>query len=47
MTIAELGIDTTPHIEVLSVDPPPEKTPGPLLPDVDSLIAKLKELKFI
>lgn len=42
-TPQELGIDTTPRIEVLSVEDPPVREAGSILPDVDALIVKLKE----
>lgn len=42
-TPKDLGIDTTPRIEILSVEDPPVRQAGSILPDVDALIAKLKE----
>lgn len=42
-TPKDLGIDTTPRIEVLSVEDPPVRQAGSILPDVDALIGKLKE----
>jgi electron transfer flavoprotein beta subunit len=38
-----LGVDTTARIEVLSVEDPPTRQAGVILPDVDQLIIKLKE----
>lgn len=43
MAAAELGVDTTPRIEVVSVEDPPVRKAGAVVPDVDTLIAKLKE----
>lgn len=42
-TPQDLGVDTTPRIEVLSVEDPPVRQAGSILPDVDALVAKLKE----
>lgn len=39
----ELGVDITPRVEILSVEEPPVRQAGAVLPDVDALIAKLKE----
>ena len=39
----DLGVDTTARIEVLSVEDPPTRQAGVILPDVDQLIVKLKE----
>lgn len=41
--IKDLGIDTTPRIEILSVEEPPVRQAGAILADVDALIGKLKE----
>ncbi|XP_076168153.1 electron transfer flavoprotein beta subunit [Ptiloglossa arizonensis] len=43
MTTKDLGVDTTARIDVLSVEEPPVRQSGAILPDVDTLIAKLKE----
>lgn len=43
VAIKDLGIDTTPRIEIISVEEPPVRQAGAVLPDVDALIAKLKE----
>lgn len=43
MAAADLGVDTTPRIEVVSVEDPPVRKAGAVVPDVDTLIAKLKE----
>ena len=40
---ADLGIDTTPRIEVVSVVDPPVRQAGSIVPDVDTLLSKLKE----
>ncbi|XP_014604791.1 PREDICTED: electron transfer flavoprotein subunit beta [Polistes canadensis] len=39
----DLGIDISPRIEVISVEEPPIRQAGSIVPDVDTLIAKLKE----
>lgn len=39
----DLGVDTAPRVEILSVEEPPVRKAGAVLPDVDALIAKLKE----
>ena len=39
----DLGVDTAARIEVLSVEDPPTRQAGVILPDVDQLIIKLKE----
>lgn len=43
VTPSELGVDTSPRIEIVSVDEPPVRQAGTVVPDVDTLIAKLKE----
>lgn len=43
MTAAETGVDIKPRIEVVSVEEPPVRQAGSVLPDIDTLIAKLKE----
>lgn len=43
LTPKDLGVDTTPRIKVLSVEDPPTRQAGQIIPDVDTLIAKLKE----
>lgn len=43
VTISELGVDTAPRIEIVSVEEPPIRQAGSIVPDVDTLIAKLKE----
>lgn len=43
VTPKDLGVDTAPRIEVLSVEDPPVRQGGTILPDVDALIGKLKE----
>lgn len=39
----DLGIDTSARIEIISVEEPPVRQAGAIVPDVDTLIAKLKE----
>lgn len=43
VTPKDLGVDVTPRIEILSVEEPPVRQAGAILPDVDTLISKLKE----
>ncbi|KYQ48755.1 Electron transfer flavoprotein subunit beta [Trachymyrmex zeteki] len=43
ITPKDLGVDVTPRIEILSVEDPPVRQAGAILPDVDTLIVKLKE----
>ncbi|XP_072929755.1 electron transfer flavoprotein subunit beta [Epargyreus clarus] len=43
MTAKDLGVDLAPRIKVLSVEEPPVRQAGSVLPDVDTLVAKLKE----
>lgn len=42
MTPEELGVDVAPRIEVLSVDPPPEREAGIKVENVDELVDKLR-----
>ncbi|XP_049280729.1 electron transfer flavoprotein subunit beta [Anopheles funestus] len=39
----DLGVDTTPRIEVVSVEDPPVRQAGSVLPDVDTLLGKLRD----
>lgn len=43
MAPKDLGVDTTPRIEVISVEDPPVRQAGSLLPDVDTLLSKLRD----
>lgn len=43
ITAADLGVDTSPRIEIVSVEEPPVRQAGSIVPDVDTLITKLKE----
>lgn len=43
ITPADIGVDITPRQQVVSVEDPPTRQAGSILPDVDSLVAKLKE----
>lgn len=43
MSTKDLGVDTSPRIQVVSVEDPPTRQAGTILPDVDTLISKLKE----
>lgn len=46
MKPADLGVDTTPRIEVINVSDPPVREAGQLVADVDELVMKLKEKGF-
>jgi len=43
MKPGDLGVDTTPHFEVVEVSDPPAREAGIKVEDVDTLLAKLKE----
>lgn len=43
LTPADLDVDVSPRQQVISVEDPPVRQAGSVLPDVDTLIAKLKE----
>ncbi|CAG5106157.1 Similar to ETFB: Electron transfer flavoprotein subunit beta (Homo sapiens) [Cotesia congregata] len=43
VTPKDLQVDTTARIEVVSVEEPPVRQAGSILPDVDALVGKLKE----
>jgi len=43
MTPKDLGVDVSPRIQVVSVEDPPTRQAGVILPDVDALVGKLKE----
>jgi len=43
VTPKDLGVDITPRIEVISVEEPPVRQAGSIVPDVDTLVSKLKE----
>lgn len=47
MTVADLGVDIKPRYEVLSVEDPPVRQAGSIIPDVDTLVTKLKELGHV
>lgn len=40
----ELGVDVSPHIEIVSVEEPPTRQAGVKVKDVDELLTKLKSL---
>lgn len=42
-TPKDLGVDIAPRIKIVSVEDPPVRQAGSILPDVDTLVAKLKE----
>lgn len=39
----DLGVDTSPRIEIVSVEDPPVRQAGSVLPDVDTLLTKLRD----
>lgn len=39
----DLGVDTQARIEIISVEEPPVRQAGSILPDVDALVDKLKQ----
>lgn len=43
MAPKDLGVDTTPRIDVISVEDPPVRQAGSILPDVDTLLGKLRD----
>jgi electron transfer flavoprotein beta subunit len=48
MTPADLGVDPAPRVTLLKVEPPPQRSAGIKVPDVDTLVDKLKnEAKVI
>lgn len=47
VSVADLGVDITPRVEILSVEEPPQRQGGSTVPDVDTLLEKLKEGGFI
>jgi electron transfer flavoprotein beta subunit len=45
---ADLGVDVTPRLKTLKVSEPPQRSAGILVPDVATLVAKLRnEAKVI
>ena len=48
MKPADLGVDVTPRIKTLNISEPPKRSAGIKVPDVATLLAKLKnEAKVI
>lgn len=43
VTAKDLGVDLAARIKVVSVEDPPVRQSGSIVPDVDTLVAKLKE----
>ncbi|XP_045465489.1 electron transfer flavoprotein subunit beta [Harmonia axyridis] len=43
MTPKDLGVDITPRIKIVKVEDPPVRQAGAIIPDVDTLVTKLKE----
>ena len=46
-TPADYGVDTAPRLKTLKVSEPPVRSAGIKVPDVDALIAKLKEMGVV
>ncbi len=44
---ADLGVDVSPRIEILSVEDPPVRQAGIKIENVDDLVGKLKEHGFV
>ncbi|SFE45905.1 electron transfer flavoprotein subunit beta/FixA family protein [Roseivivax sediminis] len=42
-TPEDYGVDVSPRLEVVKTSEPPERAAGEMVPDVDTLVAKLKE----
>ena len=46
--VADLGVDITPRLKTLKVSEPPKRSAGVMVPDVATLVAKLRsEAKVI
>jgi len=43
VTPKDLSVDTTPRIDIISVEDPPVRQAGAMIADVDALVSKLKE----
>ena len=43
LTPSDLGVDISPHYDVLSVEDPPQREAGTKVDSVDDLVAKLKD----
>lgn len=43
VSAGDLGVDTTPRVEIISVEDPPVRKAGAVVPDVETLLSKLKE----
>lgn len=43
MTPKDLGVDISPRIDIISVEEPPVRQAGSIVPDVDTLVTKLKD----
>merc|ERR1712181_77892 len=46
MTPADLGVDTTPRIQIVTVEDPPVREAGQTVADVDDLVGRLKDKGF-
>ena len=44
---ADYGVDTAPRLKTLKVSEPPVRQAGAKVPDVDTLVAKIKELGIV
>jgi electron transfer flavoprotein beta subunit len=47
MSPADYGVDVTPRLTITHVAEPPVRKAGIKVPDVDTLVAKIKELGVI
>ncbi len=43
ITLKDLNVNMSPRIQILSVEEPPVRQAGAIVPDVDTLLVKLKE----
>lgn len=47
VTPEELGVDITPRLKTIKVSEPPQRSPGEILPDVATLVDRLKNVKKV
>lgn len=47
MTPKDLGVDTAARIEIVTIEDPPVRQAGTIVPDVDTLVTKLKDAGFV
>lgn len=46
-TVADLGVDISPHLEILSVEDPPVRKAGQKVETVEDLVKKLKDIGVV